>query len=69
MLIFADGSRYEGEFSSNDIHGEGTYAWPDKRIYKGTFYPSLYVIKDNGNITKCTDLAKSYGRMVENIQE
>ena len=26
-----------GEFSENDIHGFGTYIWPDKRKYTGTW--------------------------------
>lgn len=30
-----DGSVYEGEFDAGDIHGHGTYEWPDERTYEG----------------------------------
>lgn len=27
-FLWADGSRYEGEFVDNNIEGQGTYVWP-----------------------------------------
>ena len=32
---WADGSKFEGEFLKNNIHGQGTYCWSDGRMYTG----------------------------------
>jgi len=33
--LFADGSKYTGEFLDNEISGFGDYYWSDGKIYKG----------------------------------
>ena len=35
MFTWGDGSRYEGDFVHNNIHGKGTYKWGDDRQYTG----------------------------------
>lgn len=36
-LYFGDGSRYVGEFESNEISGYGEYYWNDNKMYKGNW--------------------------------
>jgi hypothetical protein len=31
-----------GQFYQNDIDGSGTYVWPDKRVYTGTYKISFH---------------------------
>ena len=33
--MFGDGSKYDGNFQFNDIHGYGIYEWPDGKKYEG----------------------------------
>jgi len=33
--LFADKSRYTGEFLENEISGFGEYYWQDGKVYKG----------------------------------
>jgi hypothetical protein len=35
VFTWGDGSRYEGEFVHNNIHGKGVYKWGDDRQYTG----------------------------------
>jgi hypothetical protein len=35
VFTWGDGSRYEGHFVHNNIHGKGTYKWGDDRQYTG----------------------------------
>jgi hypothetical protein len=37
ILFFVDGSKYDGEFKDNEIHGYGEYYWEDGKIYKGNW--------------------------------
>lgn len=34
-MTYADGRRYEGEWSEGNRHGQGAMAWPDGRRYQG----------------------------------
>ena len=34
--VWADGSKYEGEWKNNKIEGEGIYIWSDQRKYTGS---------------------------------
>ena len=37
VLVFKDGSSYNGTFSKNIIDGFGKYAWPDGKTYEGNW--------------------------------
>lgn len=34
-MKFANGSIYDGHFNNDEMHGQGTYIWPDERKYVG----------------------------------
>ena len=35
--MYANGDKYEGQFSNDRLHGFGVYTWPDKRRWEGPF--------------------------------
>jgi len=37
IMQFADGSRYEGSWENNVMHGEGVYLDPDQIKWEGIF--------------------------------
>ncbi|HSX13277.1 MAG TPA: hypothetical protein VLE96_02525 [Chlamydiales bacterium] len=39
--VFADGSRYEGEWEGNERHGFGIQFWPNGAYYSGTWFNDL----------------------------
>ena len=42
IIVFANGSRYEGEFKDGAFQGAGTYSYADGSTFKGTFKKGLF---------------------------
>lgn len=42
-MTFADGQEYTGEFSNDQINGQGTLTMPDGTQYAGWFNNGTYV--------------------------
>ena len=38
ILLHPDGSKYDGDFVNNMMHGHGTYSWSDGSVYEGPFF-------------------------------
>jgi hypothetical protein len=44
-MQYADGSRYEGEWALNKMHGEGVFLDPDQVTWRGIFVYGSYESK------------------------
>ena len=41
FIKFKDKSFYDGEFLDGNMHGKGTFTWPDGTMYEGQYANNL----------------------------